>query len=79
MAIQLVRYTNTKSNLPLRVARGHFATSHSHINYYIDREIFDKLSAYAQEQGQTMTMAIERIIKAFFEKEENNFNNHSNN
>lgn len=25
-----------KNNLYLRVARGHFATSHSHINYYID-------------------------------------------
>ena len=23
-------------NVPLRVARGHFATNHSHINYYID-------------------------------------------
>jgi len=25
-----------RGNVPLRVARGHFATSHSHINYYID-------------------------------------------
>lgn len=25
-----------KSNLVLRVSRGHFATSHSHINYYVD-------------------------------------------
>lgn len=25
-----------RSNVPLRVARGHFATNHSHINYYID-------------------------------------------
>ena len=25
-----------KSNLFLRVSKGHFATSHSHINYYID-------------------------------------------
>ena len=23
-------------DVPLRVARGHFATNHSHINYYID-------------------------------------------
>jgi orotate phosphoribosyltransferase len=36
MAIQLIKYPTTSSNLPLRVARGHFATSHSHINYYID-------------------------------------------
>ena len=25
-----------KGNVPLRVAKGHFATNHSHINYYID-------------------------------------------
>ena len=36
MAIQLYKYSNQSSSLPLRVARGHFATSHSHINYYID-------------------------------------------
>ena len=36
MAIQLIQYPKTTSNLPLRVAHGHFATSHSHINYYID-------------------------------------------
>ncbi|MBR1585636.1 MAG: orotate phosphoribosyltransferase [Clostridia bacterium] len=36
MAIQLIEYPTASSNLPLRVARGHFATSHSHINYYID-------------------------------------------
>ena len=36
MAIQLFEYPTANSNLRLRVARGHFATSHSHINYYID-------------------------------------------
>lgn len=36
MAIQLYKYSTANSNLPLRAARGHFATSHSHINYYID-------------------------------------------
>ena len=36
MAIQLFEYPTPFSNLRLRVARGHFATSHSHINYYID-------------------------------------------
>ena len=36
MAIQLIKSPTSNSNLPLRVARGHFATSHSHINYYID-------------------------------------------
>ena len=36
MAIQIMTYPNPSSSLALRVARGHFATSHSHINYYID-------------------------------------------
>ena len=34
--IQLIDYPAAGSSLRLRVARGHFATSHSHINYYID-------------------------------------------
>lgn len=25
-----------RGNVPLRIARGHFATNHSHVNYYID-------------------------------------------
>lgn len=36
MAIQLFDLPNTSSNVRLRLAKGHFATSHSHINYYID-------------------------------------------
>ena len=37
MSIQMREYRNpNNNNLPLRVAKGHFATSHSHINYYVD-------------------------------------------
>ena len=36
MAIQIMEYQNPNSQLRLRAARGHFATSHSHTNYYID-------------------------------------------
>ncbi len=36
MAVKLMEFPNPKGNLKLRVARGHFATSHSHINYYVD-------------------------------------------
>lgn len=38
-----------------------------HINYYIERELFEKLQAYAEEKGQTGTMALERILRQFFE------------
>ena len=34
--IELVHLPVRRGNVPLRVARGHFATNHSHINYYID-------------------------------------------
>lgn len=33
---QTVELPVRRGNVPLRVARGHFATNHSHINYYID-------------------------------------------
>ena len=36
MAITTTHYRNENSSIPLRVARGHFATNHSHINCYID-------------------------------------------
>ena len=36
MAIQLYESVTNNSNVRLRVAMGHFATSHSHINYYVD-------------------------------------------
>ena len=34
--IDIKHYKIRYGNAPLRVARGHFATNHSHINYYID-------------------------------------------
>lgn len=37
-----------------------------YINYYIDRKVYDLLQFYAEEQGYTTTMAIERILKQFF-------------
>lgn len=34
--IEIVSLPVRRGNAPLRYARGHFATNHSHINYYID-------------------------------------------
>ncbi len=36
MAVRIVEVHTNSANLKLRVAPGHFATSHSHINYYVD-------------------------------------------
>ena len=37
------------------------------INYYIDRKLVEKLRDCAEEKGQTMTMALERILKEYFD------------
>lgn len=34
--IEMKQLPITRGNVPLRYAQGHFATNHSHINYYID-------------------------------------------
>ena len=34
--LNLIEINNQRCSAPLRYARGHFATNHSHINYYID-------------------------------------------
>ena len=53
MAIRLVKMPTKKQDLFLRVAKGHFATSHSHINYFIDVTIqktrLSEARAVAQE------------------------------
>ena len=36
MAIEKVTQPTAKGDIVLDVSRGHFATGHSHINYYID-------------------------------------------
>lgn len=34
--ITMSNLTTRKGKVPLKIARGHFATNHSHINYYVD-------------------------------------------
>ena len=34
--VELKHLERRRGNVPLRIAKGHFATNHSHINYYID-------------------------------------------
>lgn len=40
-----------------------------YINYYIARDVYDTLQAYAEEKGQTTTLAIERILRKYFEEQ----------
>ena len=41
-----------------------------YINYYIDRQIFEQLKSYADEKGQPVTTALERILRKFFDEQE---------
>ena len=38
------------------------------ISFYMDAEIVDRLHEYAEEKGQTLTIAAERIIKEHLDK-----------
>ena len=38
------------------------------ISMYLDRELLEHLKAYADAKGQTMTTAIERILKEHLDK-----------
>ncbi len=40
------------------------------INYFLDRTIYDRLKAYAEDKGQSMTTAIERILSAHLDQYE---------
>lgn len=38
-----------------------------YINYYIDRTLYERLKSYADDKGQTVTTALERILKQYFD------------
>ncbi len=33
------------------------------VNFYIDRSIIEKVEMYAEENGQTLTKAVERLLE----------------
>ena len=41
-----------------------------YINYYIQKDIKDRLDRYCEDVGQTNTTAIERILKQFLDEYE---------
>ena len=40
------------------------------ISLYLDKDIMDRLRVFADEKGQTLTIAMERIIGAFLDEQE---------
>ena len=45
-------------NVPLKVVPGHFATNHSHINYYIDMTTLKTRVSEAQEVARDLVGAL---------------------
>ena len=58
MAIKLISLPNKNGNFPLRLAKGHFATSHSHLNYYIDFTMSKHRLSEAREGAQILCSQI---------------------
>ncbi|MBO5254058.1 MAG: orotate phosphoribosyltransferase [Clostridia bacterium] len=55
---QIFKYETKRSNLYLRVAKGHFATAHSHSNYYID--------VVAQKARASEAKAVAEELSSYF-------------
>ena len=49
-----------------------------HLNCYLERKLVEKLTAYADERGQTITTALERILKKHFDEYELSQSNSNN-
>ena len=54
MAIKLIQLPHRNGNVKLRVATGHFATSHSHLNYYIDMTMTKHRLSEAKEAAEVL-------------------------
>lgn len=39
------------------------------ISFYVDRQVMEDLRVYAEEKGQTVTMAMERILRSHLDEE----------
>ena len=57
MAIQLFETRTANSNVRLRLAAGHFATNHSHTNYYIDLTLTKHRLSEAREAAAQLAAA----------------------
>ena len=60
MAIQQIKHPTSKADIILNVNRGHFATGHSHINYYIDVTA----QKFCLSEARKVALALAREYKA---------------
>ena len=56
MVIPTTHFRSDSSSIPLRIAKGHFATNHSHLNYYIDMTYTKHRLAEAQQAAKELAV-----------------------
>lgn len=59
MVIPTIHFRSEYSNIPLRIAKGHFATSHSHLNYYIDMTYTKHRLSEAREAAKELAIQLQ--------------------
>ena len=60
MAISITHLRNEAHNIPLRIARGHFATSNCHVNYYIDMTYTKHRLEEAKEAAKELAAKLDK-------------------
>ena len=76
MAMNLVKLPTGKPNLQLRVSKGHYATSHSHINYYIDVTLTKFRLSEARAAAQELVRGYRGTTILFIQRYRTNMNAH---
>ena len=56
MVIPTIHIRSEYSEIPLRIAKGHFATSHSHINYFVDMTFTKHRLAEARQAARELAV-----------------------
>ena len=66
MENRMVKFYSKESNLlAMHAIPGHFATSHSHINYYVDVTSLKTRAGEAKEAADYLMALIKKNIKSF--------------
>ena len=56
MVIPTIHFRSEYSEIPLRIAKGHFATTHSHINYFVDMTFTKHRLAEARQAARELAI-----------------------
>ena len=54
MEAHTIKVYSQKSEVPLKIIHGHFVTSHSHVNYYIDMTTLKARQNEAEEMARSL-------------------------